>query len=233
MEPDILEPPAPAPVKATRNAVASRARILDAARAEFVTHGLSGARVDRIALRSGANKNLIYHYFRSKEALYLEVLEGIYSGLRAYQRDQDLRKLPPVEGMRRLIGGTFDYFAATPDLIRLMSIENIHHGQYLRQSKVVKQLYVPLLDSIRMLLARGQAQGAFRKGVDAVDLYISIAALAYFNLSNQYTLSWLLNTNVADPSHLARRRGHVIEMVLAYLCSEPARAGTRRGRRQA
>ena len=54
--------------KATRNPKASRARILAAARNEFVSYGLSGARVDRIATHSGANKNLIYHYFGSKDA---------------------------------------------------------------------------------------------------------------------------------------------------------------------
>ena len=47
--------------KVVRNPEASRARILDAARIEFVTHGLSGGRVDRIAEPSGVNKNLIYH----------------------------------------------------------------------------------------------------------------------------------------------------------------------------
>ena len=55
--------------KVTRNPEASRARILDAAREEFVSYGLSGARVDRIANLSGVNKNLIYHYFGSKDAL--------------------------------------------------------------------------------------------------------------------------------------------------------------------
>jgi TetR/AcrR family transcriptional regulator len=59
--------PARPRAKATRNAEASRARILAAARAEFVTHGLAGARVDRIAAHAGVNKNLIYHYLGSKE----------------------------------------------------------------------------------------------------------------------------------------------------------------------
>jgi TetR/AcrR family transcriptional regulator len=203
--------------KATRNAEASRAKILDAARVEFVTHGLAGARVDRIAERSQVNKNLIYHYFASKEALYLEVLEAIYGGLRASQSDDALRAMPPADGMRRLVGATFDHLVATPDLIRLMSIENIHDGRYLKGSKVVKALYRPLLDTISAILARGQADGVFRRGVDAVDLYLSISALAYFNLSNQHTLSWLLDVDLAAPTRLARRRRHVIEMVLAYL----------------
>jgi TetR/AcrR family transcriptional regulator len=67
---------AASPPKITRNPEASRARILEAARIEFVSHGLSGGRVDRIAAQSGVNKNLIYHYFGSKDALYLTCWSG-------------------------------------------------------------------------------------------------------------------------------------------------------------
>ena len=141
--------------KVTRNPEASRARILAAAREEFVSYGLSGARVDRIASQSGVNKNLIYHYFGSKDALYLAVLEGIYAGLRERQRDEDLRELPPVEGIRRLVESTFDHFVATPELIRLMSVENIHFGEYLKRSRSIKPLYSGLLDTIEILLNDG------------------------------------------------------------------------------
>ncbi len=179
--------------KVVRNPEASRARILEAARIEFVSYGLSGGRVDRIAAQSGVNKNLIYHYFGSKDALYLEVLELIYADLRARQQDEDLRGLPPVEGMKRLVSSTFDHFVATPDLIRLMSIENIHYGEHLKRSKSIRPLYSGLLDTIRILLKRGQQEGVFRANVDPVDLYLSISGLAYFFLSNQHTLSWLLD----------------------------------------
>jgi TetR/AcrR family transcriptional regulator len=203
--------------KATRNPKASRARILAAARNEFVSYGLSGARVDRIATHSGANKNLIYHYFGSKDALYLAVLEGIYAGLRERQQDEDLRELPPVEGIRRLVESTFDHFVATPELIRLMSIENINIGQYLKRSQSIKPLYRGLLDTIEVLLKRGQATGIFRSDVDAIDLYLSISGLAYFFLSNQHTLSWLLDRDLTVRRRLHKRRQHVVEMVLGYL----------------
>ncbi len=208
--------------KPVRNSEASRAKILDAARVEFVTLGLNGARVDRIAEQAGVNKNLIYHYFSNKEDLYLQVLEIIYSGLRENQRDFEVRDLPPVEGMRSLVAHTFDHFVDTPDLIRLMSIENIHYGRYLKQSKLVKPLYVPLLETLEDLLARGQAKGSFRKNVDAVDLYLSISALAYFYLSNRYTLSWIFDQQFDSPKRLAKRRAHVVEMVLGYLQHDPA-----------
>lgn len=206
-----------AQAKPVRNAEASRARILDAAREEFVSHGLSGARVDRIAARSAVNKNLIYHYFGSKEALYLAVLEGIYANLRERQQDAHLRELPPVEGIKVLVGNTFDHFVATPELIRLMSVENIHFGQYLKRSEAVKPLYRGLLDTIKILLERGQADGTFRSDVDVVDLYLSISGLTYFFLSNQHTLSWLLDRDLIARSRVIKRRQHVIEMVLGYL----------------
>jgi TetR/AcrR family transcriptional regulator len=205
------------PARASRDPAASRAKILDAARIEFVTQGLNGARVDRIAERSGTNKNLIYHYFGSKEGLYLQVLERIYSGLRARQQDAELRVLPPLEAMRQLVGNTYDHFVDTPDLIRLMSVENIHYGRHLKSSTTVKPLYGPLLDTVRDLLRRGQADGTFRANVDAVDLYLSISGLAYFFLSNQYTLSWLLDRDFVSPPLLKQRREHIIDMVLSYL----------------
>ena len=213
------------PAKITRNPQASRARILEAARIEFVSHGLSGGRVDRIAEKSGVTKNLIYHYFGSKDALYLQVLERIYADLREHQQDHDLRDLPPVEGMKRLVSNTFDHFAATPDLIRLMSIENIHYAQHLKRSGATKSLYGGLLDTIRILLKRGQDERAFRADVDAVDLYLSISGLAYFFLSNQHTLSWLLDRDLAARRRVLKRRAHVVEMVLAYLTqSAPSEA---------
>ncbi|MFZ4808877.1 MAG: TetR/AcrR family transcriptional regulator [Hyphomicrobiaceae bacterium] len=221
---DLETAPRPA---GSRSADATRARILDAARIEFVTEGLNGARVDRIAARSRTNKNLIYHHFGNKEGLYLRVLEDIYGALRAHQNDAEVANLSPIEGMKVLVGNTFDHFVATPDLIRLMSIENIHFARHLKQSASVKQLYAPLLATIQSLLARGEASGSFRANVDPVDLYLSISGLAYFYLSNQFTLSWLLDRDLVGAARLAERRQHIVEMILAYLQDGAPKAGRR------
>ena len=195
----------------------SRNLILSAARDEFAEHGLNGARIDRIAARSGAGKNLIYHYFGGKEPLYIRVLEGIYQQMREQQDDRSLRDMPPLDGMRRLIGNTFDHFAHTPALIRLMSVENIHFARHLKKSKSVKPLYEPLLQAIRSFLKRGQDAGVFRRDVDAVDLYISISSLAYFYLSNRYSLSWIFDQKLDEPKRLKQRREHVVDVILGYL----------------
>ena len=54
----------------TRDADATRARLLASARKEFAAYGIAGARVDRIAADSLSNKAQIYHYFGSKDGLF-------------------------------------------------------------------------------------------------------------------------------------------------------------------
>jgi AcrR family transcriptional regulator len=63
----------------SRDADRSQLAILLAARDEFAQHGLGGARVDRIAERADVNKRLIYYYFKSKDELFLAVLENAYA----------------------------------------------------------------------------------------------------------------------------------------------------------
>ena len=200
-----------------RDPTLSRQLILSAAQDEFAAYGLNGARVDRIAQRVGGSKNLIYHYFGSKDRLYLTALETIYRQMRAEQDDLALQQLPPVEGMRRLVANTFDHFVRAPALIRLMSIENIHFARHLKKSKSVKPLYAPLLRTIRSLLAKGQADGVFRRNVDAVDLYISMSGLAYFYLSNRHSLAWIFDEPLDEPKRLQQRRAHVVDVILGYL----------------
>ncbi|HEX7943955.1 MAG TPA: TetR family transcriptional regulator [Phenylobacterium sp.] len=58
-----------------RDAARTRTKIMEAAREEFADRGLAGARIEAIARRAGLSKQLLYHYFPSKEALFHEILE--------------------------------------------------------------------------------------------------------------------------------------------------------------
>jgi Tetracyclin repressor-like, C-terminal domain len=68
-----------------------------------------------------------------------------------------------------------------------------------------------------VLLARGAKEGVFRTGVDPVDLYISIAGLGFFYMSNRHTLSTIFGQNLSTPERLSARGEHIVEVVLAYL----------------
>ena len=54
-------------------------KILEAAIHEFHENGVSGARMQAIAERAGANKALLHYYFKNKEFLYLKVLDDIFT----------------------------------------------------------------------------------------------------------------------------------------------------------
>ena len=97
-----------------RDAAASRQRLLTAAAAEFVAHGVAGARVDRIAAAAGANKRLIYDYFGDKDGLFDAVL-NLFTEVAVGAVPIDADDLPAYAG--RL----FDYHSDHPDLLRLVT----------------------------------------------------------------------------------------------------------------
>jgi len=204
------KPASPAPVD-------PRSRILHAATLAFAERGLSGARVADIAARAKVNKRMLYHYYGNKEALYLAVLESVYAGLLAAESELNLDALDPIEGIERLVRFLWSYYLAHPEFMALVNNENLHHARYLRRSRTIRDMHSPLVESLDALLARGRKTGVFRGGVDAVQLYVSIAALGYFYLSNNYTLSTIFGRDLRSRRALLERSHHIAEVVLGYL----------------
>ena len=202
---------------ATRNPDRTRGVILHAATAEFTAKGLSGARVDAIAERAGVNKRMLYHYFGDKQGLYLAVLEETYAAIRTAELDLKLKDCDPETGIRRLVQFTWQYFIDHPEFLSLLATENFNRAAYLKKSKRIRHLHAPLGEMIADLLKRGAAQGVFRRGVDPVELYISIAALGFFYMSNRHTLSTIFGKDLAAPARLSQRGSHIEAVVLAYL----------------
>src|SRR6185436_912599 len=95
------------------------------------------------------------------------------------------------------------------EFIRLLNSENQHRGQHLKKSSRVSQLSFPMLSVLRDLLARGAKEGIFRPNVDAVQVYVTIAALGYFYLSNRYTLSRFLDRDLMADEHRAAWLDHI------------------------
>lgn len=195
----------------------SRERILDAALEEFSRYGLGGARVDRIAARAGANKRMLYYYFGNKEALFLAVLESRYAHIRRAEQGLRLGDLDPAEGMRRLVAFTWNYYLKHPEFLTLLNSENLHRARHLQRSRQIAAMHSPLVAMLRDLLARGVRKGQFRRGVDPVQLYISIAALGYFYLSNRHTLSTIFERDLLSSRNKTERLQHMTALVLGYL----------------
>jgi AcrR family transcriptional regulator len=189
--------------------------IIAVATAEFAEKGLSGARIDRIAARTKTSKRGIYYYFGSKEKLYISVLEEAYRNIRRIEGDLKLDHLEPVEALRTLVGFTFDYQSAEPHFVRLVMNENIHFAKYLARSDAIQKLNVTAIDSVREVLKRGTEAGVFRRGLDPVDVHMTISALCFFNVSNRYTFSRIFKKDMISAAAHTRRRESVIETVLS------------------
>ncbi|MEM9549985.1 MAG: TetR/AcrR family transcriptional regulator [Pseudomonadota bacterium] len=170
-----------------RDAEATRARILAAAKVEFATSGLGGARVDEIALRAEANKRMIYHYFGSKEGLFQAVLEEAYLDIRDAEQALALDHLSPRAALEKLVRFTWNYYLENPEFVTLVNSENLHKARHLDRSEKIKLVSRRFVDMVQKLLDRGVADGVFRPGIDAVQLNITIAAIGYYYLTNRYT----------------------------------------------
>lgn len=208
---------APAPTKPARDPERTRARILEAAKAEFAAHGLGGARVDRIAAQADANKRMLYYYFGNKDDLFLAVLEAAYAHIRDAEKELHLTELDPAEAIRRLVAFTWDYYLEHPEFMTLLNSANLHRARHLEKSSKVRTMHSPFVAMIEEILERGRKGGVFRAGVDPVQLYISIASLTYFYLGNKYTLSAIFGRDLLSPRAKAERLAHMTDLVLGYL----------------
>jgi AcrR family transcriptional regulator len=204
-------------LKWQRDPEGMRLRILKAAKQEFANHGLAGARVDRIAAKADANKRMLYYHVGNKEDLYLAVLEGAYEKIRAEERELDLEHLEPSEAIRRLIEFTWTYFLRNPEFLALLNTENLARAKHLKRSTKVKSMHSPFVEMIRTVVNRGVASGDFQVAVDPVQLYISIAALAFFYLSNSATLSVIFGRDLLSKDAKDERLDHMVGLVLAAL----------------
>jgi AcrR family transcriptional regulator len=221
------------PRQTTRDPAGTRARILDAATQEFARFGLGGARVDRIARRAGANKRMLYYYFGDKDALFLAVLEHAYASIRSAEQELHLLDTPPVAAVERLVEFTWRYYLEHPEFLTLLNSENLHRARHLKRSKHIRAMNSPLIATLREILRRGEAQGVFRRGVDPLQLYISIAALAYFYLSNNHTLSQVFARDLASAPERRARLAHMTALVTGFLTNTRPGAIAARRRRQA
>jgi AcrR family transcriptional regulator len=212
------------PLKWQRDPEGMRLRILDAAKQEFAAHGLAGARVDRIAAEAGANKRMLYYHVGNKEELYLAVLEGAYEKIRVEERGLDLEHLDPPEAIETLIGFTWNYFIRNPEFLALLNTENLAKAKHLKRSTKVKSMHSPFVEMIRAVVRRGVERGDFQVAMDPVQLYISIAALCFFYLSNSATLSVIFGRDLLKKEARDERLDHMVALVLAALTGKSVAA---------
>lgn len=203
-----------------RNADQARADLLASARREFAEKGFALAGIEGIAEPTGLNKKMIYHYFGSKEDLYIAVLEQAYLGIRTMEEALPLENLEPLDAIETLVKSTWNYFVANPDFIALVNQENLLGAVYLQKSGIVKRRTSVLLERVRTILDRGVAQDKIRPGIDALQLNHSITGLGFYYLNNRFTNRQIYDYDHMTRNALTKRRAFMVDFVMRAIMSD-------------
>ena len=208
-----------APAKKPRNPDDTKRRILAAAKVEFAKKGLGGARVDDIAARAKANKRMMYHYFGNKEELFRQVVEDAYGEFREREADLELDSLEPVAAVKTLIAFIWKYFLDNPEFITLVNSENLHKARHIKKSQRMQEMNRSFVRRMQHLLERGVKSQVFRKGLDPVQVNISIAAVGYYYLTNRFTGSIVFERDLMSEDALAARLEFNTRTILRMICT--------------
>ena len=90
-------------------------------------------------------------------------------------------------------------------------------ARHVRSSRKLEAMHSPLVSMVQAILSEGVRAGVFRKGINPVHLYISIAGLSYFYFSNTPTLSAIFGKDLSSPAARKARRKHVVDLVMQSL----------------
>jgi AcrR family transcriptional regulator len=205
-----------------RQADVTRQRILQAAIKEFAAEGYSGARVDAICKRARSNPRMIYHYFGDKDGLYGTVLEHVLGELRREELKLEVDHVEPLAGMLALFSFVHTHFGEHPELISLLSGENLLRARFLKRSIKTPIVASPLIALVASLLDRGTREGVFRANIEPLQLYVMMVALSYFHRSNAHTLSAIFRTDLLDPRWQEAQFGYARDMLTRFLVVHPS-----------
>lgn len=195
----------------------TREDILQAAINEFVQQGLAGARVDAIAERTATSKRMIYYYFGSKEQLYVECLVKLYGDIRQTEHSLELESLPAEQAIQRLTEFTFDHHDHNVDFVRMVCTENIHYGEYVKKSPVIREMSSLVLQALDKTLQRGVADGVFRAGIEVIDLHMLMSSFCFYRVSNRHTFGHIFDIDLSDEQIKQRHKAMICDVVMRYL----------------
>jgi AcrR family transcriptional regulator len=187
--------------RSTRDAAASRARILDAAVAEFAAHGMAGARVDRIAAAAQLNKSLLYAYVGSKAQLFDAAFAHAVGAL----VDE-----VPLDGadLAAYAVALHDRYVAHPEVVRLALWDRLERGGDGLQAGPVAEVEQRKVEHVRA----AQRSGLISDRLSAEQLVAVLTVVA--------AMSHLLGAPSSLPGETERQRELVRQVIASVAAPE-------------
>jgi TetR/AcrR family transcriptional regulator len=194
----------------------SRARLFAAAAAEFAAHGFAGASVDRIAGAARLNKAMIYYHFRSKAALYREILHDMFQAVGRGARAAADSAVPPETKIGLFVEAIAAEAEARPHFPPIWFREVAEGGVHL-DATILRDL-AAVLQALQSIVDEGARAGRFRR-VNPLVVHAGIVApmLLYFasaRLRERLRKAGIKSAAMFDRAHLV---DHLRQVALAVL----------------
>ncbi len=202
-------------------------RILRAAVQEFSTHGLSGARTDRIAERAKANKALLYYYFKSKQGLYAAAVEMVATRVVENAMMEFDPKYSAGERLLRSALNHFDRILTQRQFQSLVQQEMVRFRSDKRGSLQIlfKAAFQPMIAKLREAVEEGIRTGELCQ-VDWLQAMYSILGANVFYFLSAPMMEIALPFNPFSPQALKARRKAAAQFLGTALFTDRA-AGVR------
>jgi AcrR family transcriptional regulator len=122
------------------------ARITQAARARFLLQGVDGASLRSIAQDARTSIGMVYYYFKTKDELFLAVVEGAYGGLLADLGIALTNDVPPEQRLERVYQRLARIDEREFDVLRLILREAlISSARLSKLARRFEQGHIPLV----------------------------------------------------------------------------------------
>jgi len=190
----------------------SRARILEAAIAEFSENGLAGARTEQIAEAAGVNKALLYYYFQGKDALYAAAIESVAERIVSSSMASMAGNRTAGERLVCFVLNHFDRIHSQRTFQSLMQRDmmRLREGEETALDPLVEKVFRPMMNAVKELLSEGMRTGELIRVDEWQMMYASLGANVFYYLSGP-VMGRLIGSDPLEPKALRARRKAAIE----------------------
>ncbi len=144
-----------------------REEILQNALAVFASKGFAGAKITDISARSGFSQGLIYHYYKSKEEIFTELISTSFDKLNEAAKILEKMPLPPEAkismALKKLISDMEDDDNRSK-LHLLIAQASLSESIPAETKKVIREKNRLPYEVIARIISLGQIEGTIRDG---------------------------------------------------------------------
>jgi AcrR family transcriptional regulator len=191
-----------------RGEVTREQKIIDAAVTVFAREGFHEARVSDIAREADVAYGLVYHYFKTKEAVLERIFEQTWTQLSEGLRAVSEREAPVTERLESVVKLMLKSYRLAPDLIRVLVVEVTRSGHLRGRVDAIAAAFSVIEDLIR----EGQESGELRTGLDA-----KLASYALWGTIDEVLTGWVFDALVYEDDAIDTVCKQVADLIIGGL----------------